>query len=97
MATCVDAEVVVVCGLSPGGHPCPPYIGRRTRSLDRSPGRLQQGNLSLVCLHHGRLIGAALIRLDCLVFYPKLSSCLRNLLEGLQEVVWAANEVGWAH
>jgi hypothetical protein len=23
--------------------------------------------------------------------------CLGNLLEGLQEVVWAANLVGWAH
>jgi hypothetical protein len=33
---------------SPGGRPCPPYIGRRTRSVDWSPGRLQQGNLSLV-------------------------------------------------
>jgi hypothetical protein len=42
-------------------------------------------------------IRAALTRLDCLVFYAKLSSCLRNILERLQKVVWAANEVGWAH
>jgi hypothetical protein len=32
----VDGLLVV-----PGGRPCPPYIGRRTRSVDRSPGRLQ--------------------------------------------------------
>jgi hypothetical protein len=34
--------------LYPSGRPCPPYIGGRTRSMDRSPGRLQQRNLSLV-------------------------------------------------
>jgi hypothetical protein len=50
------ADVEVVCGLSPGGHPCPPYIGRWTRLVDRSLGRLQQGNISLVYLHHGKLI-----------------------------------------
>jgi hypothetical protein len=38
----------MVCGLSLGGRPCPPYIGRRTRSVDWSPRQLQQGNLSLV-------------------------------------------------
>jgi hypothetical protein len=42
-------------------------------------------------LKHGRLIQAALICLDCLVLHAKLSSQLGNLLEGLQEVVWAAN------
>jgi hypothetical protein len=42
-------------------------------------------------LQHGKLIRAALIRLDCLVLHVKLSSRLRNLLEGLQEVVWAVN------
>jgi hypothetical protein len=66
----------------PGGHPCPPYIGRRTRSVDRSPGRLQQGNLSLVCLHHGKLIRAALIRPDCLVLHVELSSRLRTHISG---------------
>jgi hypothetical protein len=54
----VQSQVVMVCGLhgdlsmdcwlSPGGRPCPPYIGQRTRSVDRSPNRLQRGNLSLV-------------------------------------------------
>jgi hypothetical protein len=44
----VDVLLVACVGLSLGGRPCPPYIGRRTRSVDRSPGRLQQGNLSLV-------------------------------------------------
>jgi hypothetical protein len=38
----------MACWLSLGGHPCPPYIGRRTRLVDRSPNRLQQENLSLV-------------------------------------------------
>jgi hypothetical protein len=42
-------------------------------------------------LQHGRLIRAALICLDCLVLHAKPSSRLVNLLEGLQEVVWAAN------
>jgi hypothetical protein len=69
-------------GLPPGGRPCPPYIGRTTRSVDRSPGRLQQGNLSLVCLHHRKLIQAALIRLDYLVSHVKLSS-------RLDKVVWS--------
>jgi hypothetical protein len=59
--------------------------------LGGGQGRLIQGNLSLVYLHHGRLIRAALIRLDRLVLHVKLSSRLGNLLEGLQEVVWAAN------
>jgi hypothetical protein len=47
-------------------------------------------------LLHGKLIRAALIRLDCLVLHVK--SCgrvelgrLGNLLEGLQEVAWAAS------
>jgi hypothetical protein len=69
--------------LPPGGRPCPPYIGRRTRSVDRSPGRLQQGNLSLVCLHHGRLIRATLIRLDFLDLYAKLFSCLDKVVGGI--------------
>jgi hypothetical protein len=34
-------------------------------------------------LQYGRLIRAALIRLDCLVLPAKLSSRLGNLLEGL--------------
>jgi hypothetical protein len=55
------------------GRPCPPYIRQQTRSVNRSPGRLQQGNLSLFCLHHGKLIRAALIRLDILVLHTKLS------------------------
>jgi hypothetical protein len=42
-------------------------------------------------LQHGKFIRASLIRLDCLVLHAKLSSRLGNLLEGLQEVVWAAN------
>jgi hypothetical protein len=42
-------------------------------------------------LQHGRLIRAVLIHLDCIVLHAKLSSRLGNLLEGLQEVVWAAN------
>jgi hypothetical protein len=67
----------------PGGRPCPPYIGRQTRSVDRSPGRLQQGNLFLVCLHHGKLIRAALIRPDCLVLYAKLSSHLDKVVWGI--------------
>jgi hypothetical protein len=45
----------------------------------------------LVCLHHVKLIRASLICLDRLVLHVKLSSRLGNLLEGLQEVVWAAN------
>jgi hypothetical protein len=83
----------VVCGIHvpmwrwsvdvPRGRPCPPYIGRRTRSVDQSPGRLQQGNLSLVCLHHGRLIRAALIRLDCHVLRAKLSSRLDKVVWGI--------------
>jgi hypothetical protein len=44
----IVASMEVVCGLSLGGRPCPPFIGRRTRSVDQSPGRLQHGNLSLV-------------------------------------------------
>jgi hypothetical protein len=87
----------MVCWLSLGGCPCPPYIGRQKRLVDRSPNRLQQENLSLVCLHHGKLIRGGLIRLECLVLHAKLSSCLGNLPEGLQEVVWAANQVGSAH
>jgi hypothetical protein len=42
-------------------------------------------------LQHGKLISVALIRLDYLVLHAKLSSCLGNLLEDLQEVVWVAN------
>jgi hypothetical protein len=42
-------------------------------------------------LQHEKLIRAALIRLDFLVLHAKLSSRLWNLLEGLQEVVWATN------
>jgi hypothetical protein len=42
-------------------------------------------------LQHGKLIRAALIRLDSLVLHAKLSSRSGNLLEGLQEVVWVAN------
>jgi hypothetical protein len=67
----------------PEGRPCPSYIGRQTRSVDRSPGRLQQGNLSLVCLHHGKLIRATLIRPDCLVLYAKLSSRLDKVVWGI--------------
>jgi hypothetical protein len=52
----------------------PSYIGRRTRLVDQSPSRLQQGNLYLFCLHHGGLIRVALIHLDCLVLHAKLSS-----------------------
>jgi hypothetical protein len=44
----VVVSMEVVYRLSLGGRPCPPYIGQRTRSVDRSPGRLQKGNLSLV-------------------------------------------------
>jgi hypothetical protein len=44
----VVVSMEVVRGFSRGGRPCPPYIGRQTRSVDRSPGPLQQGNLSLV-------------------------------------------------
>jgi hypothetical protein len=51
--------------------------------VDRSLGRLQQGNLSLICLHHGRLIRAALIRLDCLVLRNKLSSHLDKVVWGI--------------
>jgi hypothetical protein len=40
-------------------------------------------------LQHGKLIQDALVRLVCLVLHVKLSSRLGNLLEGLQEVVWA--------
>jgi hypothetical protein len=76
----VDVEVVY--GLSPGGRPCPPYIGRRTRSVDQSPSQLQHGNLSLVCLHHERLIRAALIHLDFLILHAKLSSRLRTHMSG---------------
>jgi hypothetical protein len=82
----------VVCGLygdlSLGGHPCPPYIGRRTRSVDQSPGQLQQGNLSLVCLHHERLIRAALIHLDFLVLRAKLSSRLDKVVWGIFKKVF---------
>jgi hypothetical protein len=74
--------VEVVCS-APGGRPCPPYLGRRTRSVDRSPGRLQQGNVSLVCLHHGRLIRATLICLDFLDLYAKLSSRLDKAIGGI--------------
>jgi hypothetical protein len=42
------SSMEVFCGLPPGGHPSPPYIGRRTRSVERSPSWLQQGNLTLV-------------------------------------------------
>jgi hypothetical protein len=72
----VAVSMEVVCRLSPGGCPFSPYIGRWTRSVDRGLGRLQQGNLSLVCLHHGRLIRVASIRLDCFVLCTKLSSRL---------------------
>jgi hypothetical protein len=78
-----DLSIVACVVLSPGGRPCPPYIGRRTRSVDRSPGWLQQGNLSLVCLHHGRLIRAALICLDFLDLYAKLSSRLHKVVWGV--------------
>jgi hypothetical protein len=67
----------------PEVHPWPYYIGRQTRSVDRSPSRLKQGNLSLVCLHHGRLIRVALIRLDCLVLHAKLSSRLDKVVWGI--------------
>jgi hypothetical protein len=67
----------------PEVRPLPSYIGRRTRSVDRSPNRLQQGNLSLVCLHHGRLIRVALIRLDWLVLHAKLSSRLGKVVWGI--------------
>jgi hypothetical protein len=70
-----------MCWPVPGGRLCPPYIGRQTRSVDRSPGQLQQGNLSIVCLHHGRLIQAALIRLECL-------SCTPSLEVVMDWVVW---------
>jgi hypothetical protein len=42
------SSMEVFCSLPPGGHPSPPYIGRRTRSEERSPSWLQQGNLTLV-------------------------------------------------
>jgi hypothetical protein len=73
----------MVCWLSPGGRPCPPYIGRRTRSVDWCLGRFQHGNISLVCLHHGRLIRAALICLECLVLRAKLSSRLDKVVWGI--------------
>jgi hypothetical protein len=79
----VAVSMEVVCRLSPGGCPFSPYIGRWTRSVDRSPGRLQQGNLSLVCLHHGRLIRVASIRLDCFVLCTKLSSRLDKVVWGI--------------
>jgi hypothetical protein len=75
-------SVGCMCWPIPGGRPCPPYIGRRTRSMDRSPGRLQQGNLSLVCLHHGSIIRAALIRLNYLVLHAKLTSRLGEVVSG---------------
>jgi hypothetical protein len=50
--------------------------------MDRSPGPLYVGNLSLVCLQHLKLIRAALICLDCLVLNAKLSSRLRAHMSG---------------
>jgi hypothetical protein len=51
----VEVEVEIT-GRCPWERPCLPYIGRRIRSVDRSPGRLQHGNLSLVGYNiHGSL------------------------------------------
>jgi hypothetical protein len=68
----------------------------------KTPGRLRPGDLSLhytschipsICFGRSPPI---------LVLYAKSRGRvglgrLGNLLEGLQEVVWAANQVGWAH
>jgi hypothetical protein len=45
---CFDLRWWWSAGYCTWGCPCLPYIGRQTMSVDRSPGRLQQGNLSLV-------------------------------------------------
>jgi hypothetical protein len=70
----VDGLLVSCDGLSPGGRPCPPYIGRRTRSVDRSPNRLQQGNLSLVDYNSCHILSICFRRSPlrpCLVLYAK--------------------------
>jgi hypothetical protein len=81
--------------LCPRGHPCPPYIGGRTRSVGRSPRRVQQGNLSLVNYNMEDLSSRLNpSELPCLARQAVFSSGqgrLGNLLEGLQEVVWATN------
>jgi hypothetical protein len=68
----------------------------------QTPGRLWLGDLSL---HYNscHMLSICLVEIHwCLVLYAK--SCgraelgrLRDLLEGLEEVAWAANLVGWAH
>jgi hypothetical protein len=69
-------------GLVPKRAPLPALYWGMDKVGGPSPDRLQQGNLSLVCLHHGKLIRATLIRLDCLVLHAKLSSHLWTHMSG---------------
>jgi hypothetical protein len=71
------------CADVPGGRPCPPYIGRRTRSMDREFGSVTTGKSISSQLQYGRLIRASLIRLDCLVLHAKLSSHLDKVVWGI--------------
>jgi hypothetical protein len=68
----------------------------------QTPGRLRPGDLSLrynAC----HILSICLVGIHrCLVLCAKSWGLaelgrLGNLLEGLQEVEWASNEVGWAH
>jgi hypothetical protein len=66
-----------------GGCPCPPYIGRRTRSVDRNSGRLQQGNLSLVDYNS--------YHIPSIYFWAKSTedlSCTLNLEVVADQVIW---------
>jgi hypothetical protein len=84
-------EVEITGADVPGGTPLPALY----RATDKVGGPESKsvtiGKPITSQLQDERLIRAALICLDCLFLHGKLSSCLGNLLEGLQEVVWAAN------
>jgi hypothetical protein len=81
------------------GSPRPPYIDQRMRSVPRLLASYDQETYVYVT-HLAISRRFALVEIHrCLVLFAK--SCgraelgrLGNLLEGLQKVVWAANQVG---